>query len=188
MHVERSKSWAIHESEGEVEGRPWLDGSLIKSFGFRTGGKIFRGLHHRLRPLEFVFRKPKLNRIHMWGECSEATPWSFNNPPLIHSVALLVQGGCLNAPYVSSHRAYIKTSEVHLEARNRTEPWFGEVWLLWRCKCLGQSDDSTPLVLRFLQPLKKTSVLRMETKYKIFLISNLFSIRADSEIPRVGML
>lgn len=126
MHVERSKSWAIHESEGEVEGRPWLDGSLIKSFGFRTGGKIFRGLHHRLRPLEFVFRKPKLNRIHMWGECSEATPWSFNNPPLIHSVALLVQGGCLNAPYVSSHRAYIKTSEVHLEARNRTEPWFGE--------------------------------------------------------------
>lgn len=45
-----------------------------------------------------------------------------------HSVALLVQGGCLNAPYVSSHRAYIKTSEVHLEARNRTEPWFGEVW------------------------------------------------------------
>ena len=60
----------IHESKGhgkppaEVEGRPTLDKSLMKSLSFRTGDKISRKLHHRLRPLESVFERPRLNGIH----------------------------------------------------------------------------------------------------------------------------
>ena len=84
------------EPLAEVEGQPTLDGSLL---GFRTEFKISRKLHHGLRPVKFVFRKPKRNRIHCANalrkkgqgakvirdiEHTGSNPLSsFNNPPLI---------------------------------------------------------------------------------------------------------
>ena len=109
LHVGRSKSWGgmgrfknqkdPTEPLAEVEGRPTLDGSLMKRLGFRTEFKISQKLHHGLRPVELVFRKPKLNQIHCANalrkkgqgakvntdiEHTGSNPlWSFNNPPLI---------------------------------------------------------------------------------------------------------
>jgi hypothetical protein len=83
-----------------VEGRPTLDGSLMKSLGFRTEHKIFRALHHGLRPPEFVFRGSKpiefMGRMLCGSKVSEGAKvntdiehtksnnlLSFNNLPLV---------------------------------------------------------------------------------------------------------
>ena len=109
MHVGRSKGWDgigrftnqkdPTEPLAEVEGQPTLDRSLMKSLGLRTEFKKSRKLHQGLRPVEVVFRKPKLNRIHCANalrkksqgakvntdiEHTGSNPLSsFNNPPLI---------------------------------------------------------------------------------------------------------
>ena len=109
LHVGRSKGWDgmgqftnqkdPTEPLAEVEGQPTLDRSLMKSLGFRTEFKKSRKLHHGLRPVEFVFRKPKRNRIHCANalrkkgqgakvirdiEHAGSNPLSsFNTPPLI---------------------------------------------------------------------------------------------------------